>query len=59
MASPVVAALLGAGKMGGLEPFAVLLVSLLSSKILYSNVFGRTEDDLQVEANEANLFGRC
>lgn len=44
--------MLGVGKVGGLEPFAVLLLSLLCSKILYSNLFAQAEDDLQVDENE-------
>lgn len=45
-AVPVAAALLAAGKGFGVEPFAVLAVSLLVSKALCSNAFsGNKADD--------------
>ena len=45
--------MLGVGKLVGLEPFAVLLLSLLCSKILCSSFFVRAEDDLQVGQAES------
>ncbi|CAM9872141.1 unnamed protein product [Ectocarpus fasciculatus] len=47
---PVAAALLVAGKFFGLEPFAVLVVSLLMSKALCSNALSENnaDDDLKV-----------
>ncbi|CAM9445069.1 unnamed protein product [Scytosiphon promiscuus] len=40
-------ALLSGAKVGGLEPFAVLLVSAVVSKILHANMFTRSKDDLE------------
>lgn len=42
------AALLAGGVMGGLEPFAVLLVSLLASRVLCFKMFSARADDVQV-----------
>lgn len=50
------AALLAGGKVGGLEPFAVLLVSAVVSKILHASVFARTKDDLEASHAQNEIY---
>lgn len=42
------AALVAGGKAGELEPFTVLVVSFIASKLLYSHTFRQVVDDVQV-----------
>lgn len=44
----VAAALVAGGKAGELEPFTVLVVSFIASKLLYSHTFRQVVDDVQV-----------
>ncbi len=44
--------------MGGLEPFAVLLVSLLAARVLSSRMPSKGADDLQVHGVWAKIAAR-